>query len=38
MFLIFGALQNLFEFFEDLEIEPKKKAAVLIKKYMIYII
>lgn len=37
MFLIFGALQNIFDFFEDLDIERKKKSLTLIKKYMIYI-
>lgn len=37
MFLLFGILQNIFDFFEDLDTEPKKKCLLLIKKYILYI-
>lgn len=38
MYLIIFALQNIFDFFDDIEIEPKKKCLLLMKKYIIYII
>ena len=38
MYQIFGALQSIFDFYEDMDIDPKKKCLQLIKKYMIYII
>lgn len=38
MFQIFGVLQSIFDFYEDMEVDAKKKCVQLIKKYMIYII
>jgi hypothetical protein len=38
MYQILGALQNIFDLFEDMDIEPKKKCILLIKKYIIFLI
>lgn len=38
MHLIIFALHNIFDSFEDIDIDPKKKCLLLMKKYIIYII